>query len=226
MEKVVLFGTSAGTRTTHFALSRDPAYEVVAFTVDRDYIREKEFCGLPVLPFEDIQTLRPPDTHKMMVAIYASRMNQTRAEKYSQAKRKGYTLITYIHPRAVVAPGVAVGDNCFISEGAICRPYLKIENDVFVMPGAILGHDTVVGEHCFIGNGAVVMGMVTLEPNCFIGPNATILENLTVGRESLIGGGVVLQESTKEKEVWKAAAPVRLALTSDKLARIIFRKTL
>jgi sugar O-acyltransferase (sialic acid O-acetyltransferase NeuD family) len=226
MDKVILFGNSVATKMIFFALSHDPDYEVVAFTVDRNYIKDQTFCGLPVLPFEDIQTLYPPESYKMMVAIQASRMNKTRAEKYYQAREKGYTLITYIHPQAVVAPDLVIGDNCFIGEGAICRPYLKIENNVIIMPGALIGHDAVIKEHTFIGVRAVVMSVVTIEPYCFIGPNATILEALTVARECLIGGGVVIQESTKEKQVYKAAAPTLLPLPSDKLAKIIFRKSL
>lgn len=224
MEKVILFGTSVATKTIYFALSRDPAYEIVAFTVDRNYMKEKEFCGLPVFAFEEIQTVYPPSDYKMMVAIHASRMNKTRAEKYQQAKEKGYTLITYIHPQAIVAPDLVIGDNCFIGEGAICRPFLRIENNVIVMPGALIGHDTIIKEHCFIGIRAVIMSMVTLEPYCFIGPNATVLEALTVGSECLIGGGVTIQVSTKEKEVYKAAAPTLFPLPSDKLAKIIFRR--
>jgi len=226
MEKVVLFGTSAGARLAHFALSHDPNYEVVAFTVDRDYVKDGTFCGLPVVPFEEIQTFYPPQNYKMLVAIFANGMNMLRAKKCDQAKEKGYTLISYIHPQAIVAPGLVIGDNCFISEGVICRPFSSIGNDVILMPGATIGHDTVIKDHCFIGNRAVVMGVVTIEPFCFIGPNATIMEAVTIAAECLIGGGVVIQENTKEKEVYKAPAPTRLPLPSDKLAKIVFRRSL
>jgi sugar O-acyltransferase (sialic acid O-acetyltransferase NeuD family) len=226
MEKIVLFGTSSGAKNAHFALSHDSRYEVVAFTVDREYIKESTFCDLPVVPFEDVTGIYPPSEYKMLVAIYANGMNKLRAEKYAQAKEKGYTLITYIHPQAIVAPDLLYGDNCFISEGVILRHSLKIENDVVIMPGAFIGHDTVIEDHCMIGSRAVVMAGLTIEPLCFIGPNATILEAVNVARECLIGGGVVLQESTKEKQVYKAAAPTLLALPSDKLAKIIFRRSL
>jgi sugar O-acyltransferase (sialic acid O-acetyltransferase NeuD family) len=226
MEKVILFGTSAGGKIAHFALSHDPNYEVVAFTVDRAYIKDETFCGLPVVSFEDVAAIYPPSEFKMLVAIYANGMNKLRAEKYDQAKEKGYTLITYIHPQAIVAPDLLIGDNCFIGEGALCRPFLTIGNDVVIMAGAYVGHDTIIKDHCFIGSRSVVMGGVIIEPLCFIGPNATILEAVNVARECLIGGGVVLQENTKEKQVYKAAAPTILALPSDRLAKIIFRRSL
>jgi sugar O-acyltransferase (sialic acid O-acetyltransferase NeuD family) len=226
MEQVVLFGTSVGAMIVHFTLSHDPSYRVAAFTVDQAYLKEEKFCGLPVIPFEDVQSIYPPDNYKMLIAIQANRMNKLRAEKYYQAKEKGYTLISYIHPQAIIAPDLVIGDNCYISEGAICRPFLTIGNDVTVMPGAIIGHHAVIKDHCFIGNRAVVMSVVTMEPYCFVGPKATIMEVLILGAECLIGGGTVIQENVKEKEVYKANPPVRLGLPSDRLAKIIFRKTL
>ena len=226
MEKIILFGLSSGAKLAYFTLAHDPRYEVVAFTVDREYVKEPEFCGLPVVPFEDIQISYPPDDCRMLVAIFANGMNKLRARKCDEARSKGYSLISYIHPTAIIAPDLIVGDNCFIGEGVICRPYAKIGNDVIVMPGALIGHDTAIKDHVFIGNRAVVMGAVTLEQYCFIGPNATIMEAVTIAGECLIGGGVVMQQSTKEKEVYKAPAPVLLPLPSDKLAKIIFRRSL
>jgi sugar O-acyltransferase (sialic acid O-acetyltransferase NeuD family) len=224
LEKIILFGTSEGSKLVHLTLSHDTSYEVVAFTVDRAYIKEEKFCGLPVIPFEEVGTIYPPGNYKMLVAIYASEMNKTRAGKYYQAKEKGYTLISYIHPQAIVAPDLVIGDNCFISEGVICRPDLTIGNDVIVMAGAFIGHYTVIKDHCFIGSRAVIMGAVSMEPFCVIGPNATVLEDLTLGRECLIGGGAVIQGNTKEKEVYRANPATLLPLTSDKLEKIIFRK--
>ena len=224
MEKIVLFGTSEGSKLVHFDLSRDPNYEVVAFTVDRAYIQEEKFCGLPIVPFEEVETMYPPADFKMFVAIYANGMNKIRAEKYNSAKEKGYTLISYVHPKAMMADDLVMGDNCFISEGVIGRPNLTLGNDIIVMAGVFLGHYTVIQDHCFIGNRAVVMGAVKVESYCVIGPNATILEDLTIAAECIIGGGSVIHANTKEKEVYKANPAILLPLSSDKLAKLIFRK--
>ena len=47
--KVVIFGTASFAELVHAYLSRDAAYEVVAFTVHRDNIKADRFCGLPVI---------------------------------------------------------------------------------------------------------------------------------------------------------------------------------
>jgi sugar O-acyltransferase (sialic acid O-acetyltransferase NeuD family) len=224
MEKVVLFGTSSATNLIHFTLTHDSPYEVAAFTVDRSYIKEEKFCGLPVVPFEEIETVYPPDEYRMLVAIFASRVNKTRAEKYQQAKAKGYELISYISSKAITWPGLKVGDNCFIGEGVICRPFLEIGNNVIILPGACIGHNSVIKDHCFIAANTTLLGSVTVEPYCVLGANATILDGITVARECVIGAGSVIQENTQEKGVYRVNPPTLLPLPSDRLGNILFRR--
>jgi sugar O-acyltransferase (sialic acid O-acetyltransferase NeuD family) len=223
MEKVVIFGISSAAILSHFAFTHDSPYEVVAFTVDRNYMKEQEFCGLPVVSFEDIESVYPPSNYKMFIAVYSSRVNKTRAEKYYQAKEKGYDLITYISSKAIVSPDLVIGDNCFISEGVICRPFLKIENDVIVMPGASLGHNSVIKDHCLLSARVVLLGGVTVEPYCSIGANATILESVTVAKACVIGAGSVIHEDTQEKGVYRVNPPTLLPLSSDRMANILFK---
>ena len=59
MEKVVVFGNGRTASHTYFYLTHDSPYEVAAFTVDREYIEEETLFGLPVVPFEDIESIYP-----------------------------------------------------------------------------------------------------------------------------------------------------------------------
>jgi sugar O-acyltransferase (sialic acid O-acetyltransferase NeuD family) len=223
MAKVVIFGNSAGALLSHFCLTHDSPHEVVAFTVDPKYIKEEKFCGLPVVPFDEIESSHPPDSYKMLVAVLASRVNKTRAEKYYQAKEKGYEFINYISSKTITWPGMVVGENCFIGEGSICRPYLTIGNNVMIMAGTFLGHHVVIHDHCFIASRAMVLGAVTVGPYCCLGANSTILDGLTVARECVIGAGAIIHENTKEKSVYRVNPPTLLPLPSDKLENILFR---
>ena len=112
--RVVIFGTTEMAELTHFYLTHDSAYQVAAFTVDRAYIKEETKWGLPVVPFEDLAATYPPDEYAMFVALLFGRVNKSRAEKYAEAKAKGYRLISYVSSKAATWPGVAIGDNCMI----------------------------------------------------------------------------------------------------------------
>ena len=67
--KVVVFGAGDIAQLAHFYLTHDSPFEVVAFTVDRAFVTEPAFCGLPVVPFEEINARYPPDRFDMFVAL-------------------------------------------------------------------------------------------------------------------------------------------------------------
>ena len=220
MEKVVIFGTSIMAEVVYYYLTKDSPYEVVAFTADRDFIKEKEFFNLPVIPFEDIENIYPPDRFKMFVAVGYQKINKVRAKKYEEAKEKGYTLISYVSPKAMVWDNVEIGDNCFIFENNVIQPCVKIGNDVIIWSGNHIGHHGTIGDHCYIASHAVISGLVKIEPYCFLGVNVTIRDDITIARECIIGAGVLILGDTKEREIYKATATEPFVIDSSKLRRI------
>jgi sugar O-acyltransferase (sialic acid O-acetyltransferase NeuD family) len=223
VKKIVIYGISPAAVQSHYDFANDSPYEVAAFTVHRGEIKEAERLGLPVVPFEDVETLYPPAEFGLFVAIYFNRVNQVRMKTYEQAKAKGYELVSYVSSKAMVWPGLKVGDNCMICDGANVRPFTKIGNDTFVMPGAVVGHDAVVGDHCYLAIHAVLLAGSVVEAGCVIGANSTILNGVTVARECVISAGAVINKNTKEKGVYTLPGPVLQPLPSDKMANILFK---
>jgi sugar O-acyltransferase (sialic acid O-acetyltransferase NeuD family) len=190
----------------------------VAFTVTRDYLKEEVFDGLPVVPFEDIESIYPSDDYKMFVALFFGRLNKNRAEMYSRAKAKGYELITYISSKAITWPGLVIGDNSFIGEGSVINPFAEIGNNV-IISGSFIGHDCKIKDHCFLASHAVVLGDATVGPYCFLGANSTIRHNIEIARECIIGAGVLINQNTKERGVYVGRRPELLAKPSDVLSQ-------
>ena len=69
MEKIIIFGTSQLASLAHFYFEHDSPHEVVAFTVDKNYITDDNYRGLPVVPFEEIEKFFPPSEYKMFLPI-------------------------------------------------------------------------------------------------------------------------------------------------------------
>jgi sugar O-acyltransferase (sialic acid O-acetyltransferase NeuD family) len=217
MKKVIIFGNSVFAEHIYFLLTHDSSNEIVAFTVDSKYIKKDELFGLPVLPFENIESFFPPSDCKMIVALSFQRVNRLREDKYLQAKSKGYDLINYLSSKATSYSGLDIGDNCIVLENSILGPFVKISNDVFVGSGTIIGHHTILKDHCFISPGAVVLGGVTVEEYCLIGANATVKEEVIVARECIVGSGVSITRNTQEKGVYVNPQPELLSKRSDEL---------
>ncbi len=223
MAKLVIYGNSPAAIQSHYDFTNDSEHEVVAFTVNQRSITSQELLGLPVVPFEEIETLYPPAEFSMFIAVYFNRVNLIRKEAFDDAKEKGYSLVSYVSSKAIVWPDLVIGENCMIGDGAIVRPFTKIGMNTFIMPGAIIGHDAVVGEHCYLALGSVLLAGAKVQSRCVIGANSTILNGVTVANECVISAGAVINSNTKEKGVYTINQPVLQPLGSDQLANVLFK---
>ena len=143
---LVIFGITAYAKQMHHYFSSSPDHRVVAFTADAQYITEPSFCGLPVLPFETLTATAPPDRFDLYIAIGYNGVNEGRRSKYVEAKAKGYTLASYVHASAVVASGVSIGDNTFIGELTVSKPYATMACDPQIGEQVTTPHAAVVAD--------------------------------------------------------------------------------
>jgi sugar O-acyltransferase (sialic acid O-acetyltransferase NeuD family) len=212
--KVVIFGTASFAEIVHAYLSRDAAYQVVAFTAHRANLTTDRFCGLPVVAFEDVERLHPPASHQMFVAVGYRKVNQIRAGIFAEAKAKGYTLLTYISPRCTNL-AASIGENCFVFEDNTLQPFVTIGDDVILWSGNHIGHHSSIGDHCYITSHVVVSGHCRIEPYCFLGVNATLRDSITIAERCVIGAGALIMKDTKPREVYLGERTRPFAKSSD-----------
>lgn len=200
--RVVVFGGGDFARVAHVYLRDDSPHEVVAFTVDADYLDTTEIAGLPVVPFEEIERSHPPGEYAVHVAVGFSRINRTRADAYARCKSLGYEFITYISSNAIVSRDVQIGENCFIFEANVIQPFVRLGNDVVLWSGNHIGHDSVIGDHCFVASHAVISGNVTVGASCFVGVNATVRDGVTIAPDCVLGAGALIMKDTERGAVY------------------------
>jgi len=217
MSKVVVFGISQWAELAHFYLTHDSPHEVVAFTLDRDYIESPTYKDLPVVPFDEVEQHYDPAEFKMFIPMSFKRMNHVRAEKYYDARKKGYELISYVSSKATTFPGFECGDNCFILEDNTVQPFVSVGNDVTLWSGNHIGHDSIIEDHCFITSHVVVSGHVRIGTRSFLGVNATLRNAITIAPESLIVAGAVITKNTTPKGVYYPERAKRAPKLSDEI---------
>ncbi len=218
MAKLVIFGAGDIARLAHYYFTRDSQHEVAAFTVDRQYRQYETFLNLPLVDFESVVSLYPPQEFKMFVAVSYTKMNKVRAAKYVRAKELGYVLASYVSSHCTYLSDQPVGDNCFILEDNTIQPFVKIGSDVTLWSGNHIGHDSTIGDHVFIAAHIVVSGHVTVGDYCFIGVNATLRDSINVAPRTLIGAGAVIMKDTVEAGVYLPQRAVLFEKKSDEIA--------
>jgi sugar O-acyltransferase (sialic acid O-acetyltransferase NeuD family) len=217
---LIIFGAGDIAQLAHFYFSTDSNHEVKVFTVDAAYLTSAEFCGLPVVPFEELVNRYLPDTHEMFIALSYSKLNEVRKEKYLAAKALGYQLASYISSHATVLNQGRIGDNCFIFEDNTIQPFVTIGNNVTLWSGNHIGHHSIIHDHCFIASHVVISGGVEVGESCFIGVNATLRDHIKVGPKCVVGAGALLLADADSEGVYFGQATERAKVPSTRLRKI------
>lgn len=217
---LVIFGAGDIAQLAHYYFSTDSAHEVVAFTVDAAHLDQDNFCGLPVVPFEEVVGTFPPHTHDLFVALSYSKLNQLRKDKYLAARAAGYGIASYVSSRASVLNEGRIGENCFILEDNTIQPFVTIGNNVTLWSGNHIGHHSVIGDHCFIASHVVVSGGVEIGERSFIGVNATLRDHIKIGECCVIGAGAIILADAEAEGVYVGQGTERAKIPSSRLRKI------
>ena len=143
--------------------------------------------------------------------------HRLRAALCADVRELGYTLASYVSPRATTFPTLEVGANVFIFENNTVQPYASLGDDVVLWSGNHIGHHSVIGDHCFVTSHVVVSGNVRVGPYCYLGINASIRDGIEIGEGCVIGAGAVVMRTTGEREVYLGPRAERDERTSDDL---------
>lgn len=219
-KNLVIFGTGDIAQLAWYYFSTDTDYEVVAFTVDREYVGDGRFCDLPVIAFDELAGQFAPADHDLFVALSYSKLNAVRRQKYFEAKGLGYRLASYVSSYATVLNDGRIGENCFILEDNTIQPFVTIGDNVTLWSGNHIGHHSSIADHNFIASHVVLSGGCYIQPSCFIGVNATIRDHVTIGEKCVIGAGALILADAEPEGVYLGPATDRSRVPSSRLRNI------
>lgn len=207
--RIIIFGTGELAEVAEFYFSQDTGREIAAFTIDGANLTETRFCGKPVVAVEDLSNIGP-DLHDCFVAVGYSRVNGLREEKCLQLKRLGYSLTSYVSPKATIFSNVEIGWNAFILEDNTIQPFVRVGNGVTLWSGNHIGHHAVIEDFAFISSHVVISGGVKVGARTFIGVNSTVNDHLDIGARCVIGSSSLITQDLSDESV-TSAVPAKLS---------------
>jgi acetyltransferase-like isoleucine patch superfamily enzyme len=220
-KKLIIVGDSGFAEIAHEYFDADSDYKVVAFSVERDYLKKEKLRGLPVVPFEDLELQFDSATHDVYVAATYTQLNRLRTRLSSAAKTKGYNLASYVSSRAFVWRNVELGEHCFIFEDNTVQPFVKVGNNVVLWSGNHIGHHTVIRDNCFISSHVCISGFCDIGESSFIGVNSTLANNVTLGKDNWIGPQLVIMKDTEAGALYKTEQPEPAKISTTRFFKIM-----
>lgn len=209
-KKLVIVGAGELGEIAYEYFTDDSEYEVIAFAVEAQYRNIDEMRGLPVIDFEKIKDIYPPDHYYVFVAITYVKLNRARRRLYRECKAMGYTCASYISSHSFFWKNAEIGENSFIFEDNTVQYHVKIGNNVILWSGNHIGHRTVIRDDTWLTSHVVVSGFCDIGSGCFIGVNASIGDNVTIADDVVLGVGALTVKDLTQKGRVYMGAPAKL----------------
>src|SRR5690606_35286031 len=166
-KKLFIYGVGGLAEYAGYVFENDSDFNLSGFCIERTYIDQHPEISETTQVFEEIEQELQNSNVFLFIAVGN---NLVRERIYNLAKQKEIKLASYISSKASTWPNMKIGDNCFIGEGSVIQPFVKIGNNSILF-GARLGHHTMVGDHALL-SGPTIGGNVHIGNLTFIGLNA------------------------------------------------------
>lgn len=102
-----------------------------------------------------------------------------------------------IHPDAVIASDVEIGNGTVIMAGTVINPGVRIGCGCIVNTSSSIDHDCTIGDFCHVSVGSHLAGTVTVGSNTWIGAGSTVSNNINICSDVIIGAGAVVIRDIK-----------------------------
>ena len=138
----------------------------------------------------------------------------TRKKVMENIQALGGKIATLVHPKAVIAKGVTLGEGTVVMAGTVIEPRAQVGKGCIVNTSSSLNHDVVLGDFVHVAVGAHLAGTVKVGDICWIGIGAVIKNNVNVCSQAFIGAGCVVIKDINEVGTY-VGVPARRITKND-----------
>lgn len=189
MKKLVIIGAS-GHGKVIADIAKKNGYEDIIFLDDNESI--KECGGYSVMgTSQDVYELQC-DT---FIGIGNANIRKRIMEKL---KENNIPVVKLIHPAAVVAENVIIGQGTVVMAGAVINPGSSIGDGCIINTCASVDHDCMISDYVHVSVGAHLAGTVNVGEKTWIGIGAVVSNNLNITDGCMIGAGAVVVKDILE----------------------------
>ncbi len=152
----------------------------------------QEVLGVPIIGTDDELKKYSAENVQLINGLGSVGLPKARRRIFEEYKKLGFVFALVIHPNAVIAADVKIGEGSQIMAGAILQPGVCLGANVIVNTGAALDHDCSIGRHSHIAPGVTLSGGVSVGNAAHVGIGASVVQGISIGESSLIGAGSVV----------------------------------
>lgn len=108
------------------------------------------------------------------------------------------SITTLVHPNAIIADDVKIGNGTVVMAGAVINPSSTIGEGCIINTCASVDHDNVIGNYVHISVGSHTAGTVAIGDYTWLGIGAVVSNNISICKDCMIGAGAVVVNNLTE----------------------------
>lgn len=166
-------------------------YTRIAFLDDNPNAR---FCG----KYKVVGSSNQASAYRNADFIVAIGNAQVRRRIQDSLVDAGLRVVSLIHPAAVVASDVQIGEGTVVMAGAVINPSARIGRGCIINTCASVDHDCNIGDFVHVSVNAHVAGTVAVGNDTWIGIGAAVTNNVEITADCMIGAGAVVVRDIRE----------------------------
>ena len=119
----------------------------------------------------------------------------TRQKLYQKCVEHTFPIKSLVHPHAILAQNVRVGEGTVIMAGVVVNTDTNIGKCCILNTSCVVEHDNQLGDFVHLSPNVACAGEVTIGAYTHIGIGSCIVQGVSIGERSIIGAGSVVVKS-------------------------------
>jgi len=193
MVRVIGLGAGGHAKVVIEILRQIGDWDIIGLLDTKETLWNTEVSGVPVLG-DDALLSKLYDEGICHAFIGLGTVGDTRKRQriYEELSRKGLVAIQVIHPKAIMASSLELGNGLTIMANAVVNSGGRLGDNVLINSGAIVEHDCIVNSHSHIASGATLCSTIEVGEGAHIGAGATVKQCIKIGNRAVVGAGAVV----------------------------------
>lgn len=190
--KLLIIGAGAQARYALNTVSLTREFTIVGLidTFENSALWGQRIAGAEILGgIEALARFTPAEDFRVITAV--SGLARKR-ELVTLLAHRGFAFASVVHPSAIIAASVRIGDGCLVNAGVIIEHGSMLGAHAVVHAGCVLEHDAMLEDFVNLGPGVKTAGRVTFREGATAFTGATVIPGITIGRNSVVGAGAVV----------------------------------
>lgn len=134
--------------------------------------------------------------------------NATRENVQKKLEDKGLSVVTLVHPSAIIGTDVEIGNGTVVMPSVVINSSSRIGKGCIINTNASLDHDNIIEDYVHISPGVKTAGSVNIGKGTWLGIGSIVSNNVNICSSCKLGAGAVVVKDITEQGTY-VGVPVR-----------------